>query len=176
MAVTHSPIAPVEAWTRDQDETIMIAERGAVRNWTRKVSLVGAITLVVILNGVVAFPDIAAGQDVPTINVAPSCKSAAAGYAGLTQEFESCLRSEEAAREILVREWDKFTAADRSSCHRLTTTGTPGTYTELLTCLEMRRDARALPSQNEMRKELETNRPPRRSRSKEAPASPATER
>src|SRR5262245_61360768 len=103
----------------------------------------------------VAYPDPASGQGVPTINVDPSCKAAAAGYAGIAQEFDSCRKSEAAARDILVKEWNNFTAADRASCHRLTTTGTPGTYTELLTCLEMRRDARALPTQKERAKELE---------------------
>jgi hypothetical protein len=63
----------------------------------------------------------------------------------LTQDFDSCRRSEEAARDVLVKEWSTFSAADRGSCHRLTTIGTPGTYTELLTCLEMKRDARKLP-------------------------------
>ncbi len=67
------------------------------------------------------------------------------------------------ARDILVKEWNNFLPADRTSCYRLTTTGTPGTYTELLTCLEMRRDARALPTVDEIRK---ADRPPRRSPSK----------
>jgi hypothetical protein len=133
--------------------------------------LIGFITFVVMLNVVVAFPNIAAGQGVPKIDVVPSCKAAAAGYAGLSQEFESCRKSEESAREILVRDWNTFLAADRTSCHRLTTTGTPGTYTELLTCLEMRRDARALPTADEIRK---VDRPPRRPPSKKAsdPAPP----
>jgi hypothetical protein len=82
---------------------------------------------------------------VPTLNIAPSCKAAAQGSIGLTQDFDSCRRSEEAARDVLVKEWSTFSAADRGSCHRLTTIGTPGTYTELLTCLEMKRDARKLP-------------------------------
>jgi hypothetical protein len=107
-----------------------------------EISLAGLIvTLNVVL--VVGYPDTASGQGVPTINIGPSCKAAAAGYAGTAQEFDSCRRSEEAAREILVKGWNNFAAGDRTSCQRLTTTGTPGTYTELLTCLEMRRDARA---------------------------------
>ena len=138
-------------------------------------SLIGFSTFVVMLIVVVTFPNIAAGQGVPKINVVPSCKAAASGYAGLSQEFESCLRSEESAREILAKEWNSFLAADRDSCRRLTTTGTPGTYTELLTCLEMRRDARALPTADEIRK---ADRPPRRPPSKKVsdPAPPAAAR
>jgi hypothetical protein len=88
---------------------------------------------------------IAVAQGVPTINIDPSCRAAAKGSAGMQQDYEACRQSENAAREILVKQWSSFLAADRGSCYRLTTTGTPGTYTELLTCLEMKRDARKLP-------------------------------
>lgn len=88
-----------------------------------------------------------AQQGVPTINVTPTCKEAAKGSIGLTQDFQSCVNSENAARDQLVKEWSTFATADRGSCYRLTTTGTPGTYTELLTCLEMKRDARKLPDE-----------------------------
>jgi len=87
----------------------------------------------------------AAAQGVPTINFAPSCRAAALPTLGLSQDYDSCRKSEEAARELLVQQWASFNAADRASCYRLTTIGTPGTYTELLTCLEMKRDARKLP-------------------------------
>jgi hypothetical protein len=88
---------------------------------------------------------IAAAQGVPAIDIAPTCRAAAAGSTGVNQDYDSCRKSEEAARDILVQQWNNFLAADRGSCFRLTTTGTPGTYTELLTCLEMKRDARKLP-------------------------------
>jgi len=88
---------------------------------------------------------IAFAQGVPTIDVGPSCRAAAKGSAGMTQDVDSCRKSEDAARDVLVQQWSSFLAADRGACHRLTTIGTPGTYTELLTCLEMRRDARTLP-------------------------------
>jgi len=92
---------------------------------------------------------IAAAQGVPTIDIGPSCRAAAKGSVGLQQDYDSCRKSEEAARDILVKQWASFLASDRGSCHRLTTTGTPGTYTELLTCLEMLRDARKLPDSAE---------------------------
>jgi hypothetical protein len=94
----------------------------------------------------VAFASIAAAQQgVPTIDIGPTCRAAAKGSTGMQQDFDSCRKSEEAARDILVQQWSSYLAADRGSCFRLTTTGTPGTYTELLTCLEMKRDARKLP-------------------------------
>ena len=95
-----------------------------------------------------------AQQGVPKIDIGPSCRAAAAGSAGMQQDFDSCRKSEEAARDALVQQWASFPVADRTSCFRLTTTGTPGTYTELLTCLEMKRDARALPDPSGLRKKL----------------------
>jgi hypothetical protein len=92
-----------------------------------------------------ASASIAFAQGVPTINIDPTCRAAAKGSAGMQQDFDSCRKSEQAARDVLVQQWASFLAADRGSCYRLTTTGTPGTYTELLTCLEMKRDARKLP-------------------------------
>src|SRR5262245_45374113 len=87
-----------------------------------------------------------AQQGVPNINIGPSCRDAAkVSTAGMQQDYESGLKSEEAARDVPAKQWNSFVAADRGSCYRLTTTGTPGTYTELLTCLEMKRDARKLP-------------------------------
>jgi hypothetical protein len=86
-----------------------------------------------------------AQQAVPTIDIGPTCRAAAKGSAGMQQDYESCQKSEQAARDALAQQWTTFLAADRGSCYRLTTTGTPGTYTELLTCLEMKRDARKLP-------------------------------
>jgi hypothetical protein len=87
-------------------------------------------------------------QGVPTINIEPSCRAAAdTNIANIAkrENYDSCMRSEREAREALVKEWNAFAAADRVGCHRLTTLGTPGTYTELLTCLEMKRDARRVP-------------------------------
>jgi hypothetical protein len=40
------------------------------------------------------------------------------------------------------RDWTRFDPADRASC--LLSTGPTGTYTDLLDCLEARRDARQL--------------------------------
>jgi len=94
----------------------------------------------------IASATVAAAQGVPTIDIGPSCRAAAKGSTGINQDYDSCRKSEEAARDILVQQWNSYLVADRGSCFRLTTTGTPGTYTELLTCLEMKRDARKLPN------------------------------
>jgi hypothetical protein len=92
----------------------------------------------------IALTGSAAADSVPHINIVPSCRAASVAAVGLNQDYDSCRRSEEDALAVLKKEWASFAAADRGSCYRLTTTGTPGTYTELLTCLEMKRDARRL--------------------------------
>ena len=45
----------------------------------------------------------------------------------------------------LARDWSRFPPADRANCLR--STGSSGTYTDLLTCLEIKRDARQLPKE-----------------------------
>ena len=48
-----------------------------------------------------------------------------------------------AARDRLAREWPSFAQGDKSHCLELSRLGEP-TYTELLTCLELAREARNL--------------------------------
>jgi hypothetical protein len=93
---------------------------------------------------------VAAAQQVPRIDVTPSCRAAASGILGVKPNIDSCMATENAARDKIAEQWSKFSAADRASCVALTTTGTSGTYTELLTCLEIKRDARALPKESVM--------------------------
>src|SRR5215468_118334 len=85
-------------------------------------------------------------DQVPKLNVTPSCRASADGILGVKQDIDSCLQSENDARNQLAKEWNTFAAADRDSCTRLTTLGgTGGTYTELITCLEMKRESSKLP-------------------------------
>ena len=90
---------------------------------------------------------IAVADPVPTFNVEPSCRQAASGDIGIKQDLSVCLEDEKSAREQLVKEWGEFTPPDRSLCTRLSSTGSAPTYTELLVCLEMARDARKLPKE-----------------------------
>ena len=84
---------------------------------------------------------------VPTIDVRPTCQAAAGGLIGVKQDIQICLEDEQKVRDQIAKEWTQFRADDRASCTRLTTMSGGGTYTELLTCLEMMRDARNLPNE-----------------------------
>ena len=87
---------------------------------------------------------IAVADPIPSFNVQPSCQAAARGDAGIKQDLQVCLEDEKAARDELAKEWSGFAANDRGLCTRLAGTGGSPTYTELLVCLQMSRDARKL--------------------------------
>lgn len=84
---------------------------------------------------------------VPRLNVEPSCRMSAGGTAGLMQQtVEACRKDEQDAHDQLVREWASFAPRDRATCVGLSKVGSDATYTEVLTCLEMMRDARRMPA------------------------------
>jgi hypothetical protein len=107
-----------------------------------------ALALSALLLATVA-PTASYAADVPHLDIRASCRDAMKASVGIIQDMDACLASENGAREQLAKEWSSFGAADRTSCLSLTRTGTSGTYTELLTCLEMKRDARKLPNESQ---------------------------
>jgi hypothetical protein len=92
-----------------------------------------------------------AADNIPAFNIEPHCR-ALAEKTGFAQDRDVCLQQEQAARQQLGVEWTQFTPAGKSHCLRLSTLGNDPTYTELLTCLELDRDARQLREQNEREK------------------------
>jgi hypothetical protein len=87
-------------------------------------------------------------DSVPTFNVEPFCR-AVASRAAPVGDKDICLEKEREARDQLVRHWSEFLPADKAYCQRLATTGGDPTYTELLACLELRREARMLREKEE---------------------------
>src|ERR1700722_10901926 len=86
----------------------------------------------------------------PQLDVEAVCKGIAE-QGGVTfrdpsvaQEKKNCIESEQAVREQVVKQWSSFLPADRTHCVNATTMGGLSSYTELLTCLEMARDVRAM--------------------------------
>jgi hypothetical protein len=91
-------------------------------------------------------------DSVPTLNVEQVCQGIAQ-QGGVTfhdsavgEEKQNCIDSEKAIREQLVKEWPTFAAQDKVACTDESRTGGEASYTELLTCLEMARDVRAMSS------------------------------
>lgn len=90
-----------------------------------------------------ALPTVAAGSEIPSFDVASMCRASTSSEKMLA----SCLTDERAARDRLAREWDQFSHSDAASCAQETNSdGTPS-YVELLTCLNMAREAKALSKQ-----------------------------
>ncbi len=92
----------------------------------------------------------AQAEEVPTLNLDPVCRgiSQLAGTAGERGgpdlAFAQCLKSEQAIRERLVKEWSTFAPADKANCVGEEKMGPLPSYTDLVTCLEMARDARKM--------------------------------
>jgi len=86
-----------------------------------------------------------AADTVPKLNYEPSCKAAVATAAIGSRDESACKRDEEAARAKLEQVWSQFKADDQQRCVRLTSLGGSPSYVELLTCLEMSRDASGMP-------------------------------
>jgi hypothetical protein len=84
---------------------------------------------------------IAAADGVPKLDVAPSCKGAAQSMGGSDQKtwLQKCIESEHHTRDGLAQNWSTFAVGDRTFCLAAIKGFSP-TYSELATCLEMRRD------------------------------------
>src|SRR5262245_30674570 len=75
----------------------------------------------------------------PTLNIALTCASTELSE---TAQAGQCERIEEEARNTLASDWPKFPAADRRDCLAVTRIGGVPSYVQVLTCLEIARDAR----------------------------------
>jgi hypothetical protein len=85
-----------------------------------------------------------ASSGVPTLKVESSCKAAGAAGMIVGRTADSCLNDEKSAHEQLQKDWGSFSAADKSHCLSMVSTGGSPSYVELLSCLEMSRDAKKI--------------------------------
>lgn len=85
---------------------------------------------------------VAVSDAVPVFNVEPTCRGGM-DKPGQTKLYEQCLRDESDARGTLQTGWTRYPAGDRATCAATAQIGVQS-YVELLTCLEMAGEARAL--------------------------------
>jgi len=91
----------------------------------------------------------ARADEVPDLNVDPVCHGIAQQAADPSERggpdlaFARCVKSEQAMRQKLTEEWSSFMPADKANCVG-SEKGGMASYTDLVTCLEMARDARKL--------------------------------
>ena len=89
----------------------------------------------------------AAAQDVPTYDVRVTCRAEAQGDPG-AGALATCMADEQSAREQLIRQWAQFTAENKAGCMQIETgISQIRSYVELVTCLQMRKDAKGLPEE-----------------------------
>jgi hypothetical protein len=90
-----------------------------------------------------------AADKIPELNVDQSCRAAATTGVrpGATQDDSACKRDETDARSKLDQEWGQFTTLERDHCVRLSSHGGSPSYVELITCLELAKQAASLPDQ-----------------------------
>jgi hypothetical protein len=86
-------------------------------------------------------------DDVPSFDVRATCRAESQGDPG-AGVAAACIADEERARGTLVAQWAQFSPASRATCVQ-TENGIVGirSYVELLTCLQLARDAKSLPNQ-----------------------------
>ena len=89
-------------------------------------------------------------DQVPRLNVEPSCQAAAESAGTSGRNAATCLQDENTARGKLEQEWSQFSATERQNCLQLSNLGGSPSYVELLTCLEMAQAARQLPAADKM--------------------------
>lgn len=75
---------------------------------------------------------VAAEGEIPTFDIAAACRAS-----GSVQTPAKCMQDEQAAHDLLVKQWPQFKQSDASRCVQITTSrAASANYTELLTCLQ----------------------------------------
>jgi hypothetical protein len=81
-----------------------------------------------------------ASNAVPAFDAKEACQGTEVAAVFPGRNLETCINSEEAARDQLKKGWSEFTASDKADCVRASKIGGSPSYVELLTCLEMAQD------------------------------------
>jgi hypothetical protein len=84
-----------------------------------------------------AFSPVAVSDTVPKFDIVRECRF----EGGSTVESDRCSQDEAEALEQLKENWAQFTGVDKGSCVGTATIGGVASYVELLTCLEIAREA-----------------------------------
>jgi len=105
---------------------------------------------------------IAHADSPPRLDIGPSCEAAARGAISAGRDKDACLADEHSAEGVLSQNWSKYNAADKTQCVGNVRTGGPASYVELLSCLEIMRDAKAIREGDPLMRSEQPVGPPRR--------------
>ena len=98
-----------------------------------------------VITGLIGVVADSAQAQVPTVNIQKTCRAAAAamvslGSPGSARDEEICSKSENDARERMIKDWSSYEASDRKDC--VQPKGYLPSYIEWLTCFEMNKNVR----------------------------------
>jgi len=109
-----------------------------------------AIVAAVGMNAIAVSTSAARPDGYPVLNVAPLCRALTDSKSLLegldSGSFDQCIKGQQDDRQDMIKQWSSFSAEDRRHCIAEATMGGVSSYTDLVSCLEMSRDARKLPS------------------------------
>ena len=91
-----------------------------------------------------------AADTVPKFDVERTCRPAAIAGVLPGRDSSACQRDENEARSKLEQDWTQYTAGQRSQCAGFAGLDRAPSYVELLTCLEMAKQAKELPQESKM--------------------------
>lgn len=86
-----------------------------------------------------------AADSIPKFDVERTCRPAASVAVLPGRDSSACQRDEQDARTKLEKEWSEYSVAQRSQCAGFAALDRAPSYVELLTCLEMAKQAKELP-------------------------------
>ena len=102
----------------------------------------------------------------PKLNIGSSCDAAAKGAISAGRDKEACMGDELAAQEMLAKNWAQYSRAHKTQCVGMTKNGGPASYVELLSCLEIMRDARNIRNTDALESDDSAMSSPRRRRNR----------
>jgi len=91
-----------------------------------------------------------AADAVPKFNVERTCRPAARAGTLPGRDAPACQRDENDARSKLGNDWTQYSSTQRANCTSPVELGSAPSYVELLTCLEMAKQAQELPAESKM--------------------------
>ncbi len=91
---------------------------------------------------------VVAADTVPKFSVERTCRPAT--VASILPGRDACQRDESDARTKLEQDWTQYSAAQRAQCAGFAALDRAPSYVELLTCLEMAKQAKELPVESTM--------------------------
>ena len=84
---------------------------------------------------------LAVADSPPKLNAGPSCDAAARGAISLGRNKDACMSDERDAKDALTKTWSQYSRVHKTQCVGMTNRGGPPSYVELISCLDIMKDA-----------------------------------